>query len=645
MSWVSLVLIRPKFMIVKGCFRRYFSSRGKIGDSSLEKIRNIGILAHIDAGKTTTTERMLYYSGLINAMGEVHHGNTVTDYMDQERARGITITSAAVSFSWCGHRINLVDTPGHIDFTMEVEQTLQVLDGAIVILDASAGVEAQTLTVWKQADHYSIPRIVFLNKMDRKDADLKLCVDSITSKFPEVIPLLCQIPLKDSAKNLIGIIDLPSMMKLTWDQKALSQKDHGELWENANEARNNLVEKLADLDDSIAEKVIMDENIASISGETILKSIKNATITQKGVPILCGSSYRNTGVQPLMDAVLHFLPSPSERLWTEFESNLCRSFADNFYAKAFKIIHDKQRGPLTFVRIYSGTFKKGQKIYNLRSQKSEVASKLMIATADDYEDVENVETGNIAVVSGLKETVAGDVITNGTSAAKAAKSYLMKKKGMSEEEVDSAFSKGANAPDPVFYCSVEPSTQAYQNALDRALNELAREDPSLKVSVDNETGQTVLGGMGELHLEIIKERLVSDYKVEVDLGPLQIAYKENPISDCKDSFEFTHKIGSTTHEVKLTISLTANESPVEKEGKSKSVPLVLDKSPESASNIAAVTLKQLQAVRQGVEIALSNGPKLGCPVINTEVTLHWLEVRRGTSETILASSVTNAIQR
>ncbi|XP_071453897.1 ribosome-releasing factor 2, mitochondrial isoform X2 [Hetaerina americana] len=577
--------------------------------AKVKKIRNIGILAHIDAGKTTTTERMLYYSGLIDSMGEVHHGNTVTDYMEQERNRGITITSAAITFKWKGNRFNLVDTPGHIDFTMEVEQTLQVLDGAIVILDSSAGVEAQTSTVWRQADNYSIPRIIFLNKMDRKDADLDFCMRSIQSKLKGVVPFLVQLPVRDKADNLIGLVDLITMEKLIWDKKSdagsqgkeysrqlLCVKEDGLLWEIAMDARCSLVEKLADFDDLLAEKIISDESLESIPPEALLSTLNSATVSLKGVPVLCGSAYRNIGVQPLMNAV-------------------------------------------------------GQKLYNVRLQKSEQSGRLMVAYADDYVETDEVDCGNIAVISGLKDTITGDMITSSSAVANAAKSYLIQVTGMDAETLEKKFGQSSYVPDPVFFCSVEPASQAYEKSLERALNELVREDPSLKVSHNGETGQTVLGGMGELHLDIIKERIISEYKIDVDLGPLQIAYKEKIAGECKDSFSFSQSIGSSIHEVKLTLTLRSGENAREvkgdKKGKpgSSTIPLVLDRCPECAANIDAINFKQMQAIKRGIEFALSHGPKLGCPVVDTEIVLHWFEMKRGTSETIITSSTTQAVQK
>uniref|UniRef100_A0A1Y1MZ57 Tr-type G domain-containing protein n=1 Tax=Photinus pyralis TaxID=7054 RepID=A0A1Y1MZ57_PHOPY len=371
-------------------------------NNDINKIRNIGILAHIDAGKTTTTERMLYYSGKIHHMGEVHHGNTVTDYMTQERERGITIKSAAVTFKWKGHQFNLIDTPGHIDFTMEVEETLSVLDSAIVILDASAGVEAQTVTVWRQADRYKIPRLVYINKMDRADANLESCCTSIEKKFGS--PTLClQLPLMENGK-FVGLIDILTLEKLVPSKEKLTrtlliEQEDLRNWTAAKNARSVLVDRLTDLDDNFANLVISADSIDHIQTTEISKTLWKITAKQDATPVLCGSSYKNIGVEPLMDAVILYLTSPKDgnNIYSCFKNSLC--------ARAFKIIHDKQRGPLVFLRIYCGEFKQGQKIYNITKDCTEHSGRLYIAYADEFQEIGSMQNGNIAVVSGLKVSI------------------------------------------------------------------------------------------------------------------------------------------------------------------------------------------------------------------------------------------------
>lgn len=609
-------------------------------DVPLGKVRNIGILAHIDAGKTTTTERMLYYSGTIGNMGEVHHGNTVTDYMEQERQRGITITSAAVTFGWKEHRFNLIDTPGHIDFTMEVEQTLNVLDGAIVVLDGSAGVEAQTLTVWRQAERYKLPRIVYVNKMDRLDADFNYCIKSLESKL-ETIALPAQIPVQDGS-GLSGIIDVLTLQVLTFDKKDrgrkfervdLTESKDGRTWELACEARRRLTDKLSGLDDRLAEIIIEEESLDRIPAQVLVESIRRTTVANKAVPMLLGSSYKNVGVQPLMDAVILYLPSPESNPM----ANRYNCFGDNLAARAFKVVHDKQKGPLTFVRIYSGTFKQGQRVYNVQQEKTEPSAKLYTPYADEYKEAAILSCGNIAAVSGLKATVSGDLLSVNVATVNQARKVMEKQKNTSPETVESLFGTGARIPNPVFFCSIEPPSLGYQVPLENALEQLQREDPSLRVTQDLETGQTVLAGMGELHLEIIIERIRTEYKIDADLGPLQIAYKETLENRVKHSHETSHRIGSSNHSVKTTMSLLPDYQGVDI--------LKLDKTPECIANTTSISPRILQAVNTGITTALANGPKLGCPVIKVGVLLHWLEVGKGTSDTMVSAAITQCIQK
>ncbi|XP_072745297.1 ribosome-releasing factor 2, mitochondrial [Anoplolepis gracilipes] len=615
-------------------------SKGELKECNIAKIRNIGILAHIDAGKTTTTERMLFYSGLIRNMGEVHHGNTVTDYMEQERQRGITITSAAVTFNWKDYRFNLIDTPGHIDFTMEVEQTLQILDGAIIVLDGSAGVEAQTLTVSRQADRYNIPRIIYVNKMDRADANFDMSLQSIESKINiETLPI--QIPMKE-AGVLEGIVDVITMEKLTFDKKhyginliktKITENDNGRLWDIASEKRRILTDKLSDLDDKLADIIIEQESLENLQPQILVDSLRRITTSRKGVPVILGSSYKNMGVQPLMDSVILYLPSPQNVK----DLNPYKYFENKLAARVFKIVHDKQRGPITFFRIYSGNMKKGQKLYNMTREQSEQCTRLYLACADDYEEVAEVGLGNIAAVGGLKGTITGDLVTTSVSVGNRAKDMMLKENLNRPDHVNNFFASGANLLDPVFFCSIEPPSLSALSALEIALQELQREDPSLHVRNDPETDQIVLGGMGELHIEIIKERIKREYKIDVDLGPLQIAYKETIQDAVKDTLLVVHRVGQTKHQVNITMSLIPNYKGNEK--------LLLDKSPDNASNIDSIQPRVLNAIKNGVKSALLHGIKLNCPVINVGVKLHWLEMARGTSDTIVSAAASQCIRK
>ncbi|CAK9809277.1 Ribosome-releasing factor 2, mitochondrial [Anthophora plagiata] len=625
--------------------KRYTSTSAAIvkkehEEYEIAKIRNIGILAHIDAGKTTTTERMLYYSGLIRHMGEVHHGNTVTDYMDQERQRGITITSAAVTFPWKNHRINLIDTPGHIDFTMEVEQTLRVLDGAIVILDGSAGVEAQTLTVCRQADKYDIPRIIYVNKMDRQDANFDMCLKSIQSKLNiEVFPT--QFPIKEKGV-LEGIVDVITLEKFIFDKKnmgmkftrlKLSENEDENLWETANEKRRNLTDKLSSIDDKLAEIIIEQESLDTVTPQMLLNSLYRATIQRKGVPVLLGSSYKNIGVQPLMDSILLYLPSPNDSRY----SSLYNCFSKNVCARAFKVVHDKQKGPLTFFRLYSGNLEKGTKLYNIRKEEKEMIGKLYIAYADEYQEVPSITRGNIAAVAGLKYTMAGDLITSNATAMKNAMNKLKDQVNVKSEDMEKIFDRNTKTLEPVFFCSIEAPSLSTQSALEKALQQLEREDPSLRVTQNEETGQIVLAGMGELHLEIIKERIRSEYKVEADLGPLQISYRETITEPIKDTFSADYKIGNTSQKVTIIMSLIPNYQGSEI--------LLLDKSPECNANIDAIPSKVMKAMKTSVRLALLHGPKLSYPVVNMGVKLHWLECALSITPSLISAATSQCIRQ
>ncbi|XP_013135798.1 PREDICTED: ribosome-releasing factor 2, mitochondrial [Papilio polytes] len=630
--------------------------------TKIEKIRNIGILAHIDAGKTTTTERMLYYSGTIRSMGEVHHGNTVTDYMEQERQRGITITSAAVSFPWHGTQINLIDTPGHIDFTMEVEQSLAVLDGAVIVLDASAGVEAQTLTVWRQASGYRVPRILYLNKMDRNDADVNSCIRSVREKL-QATPLMIHAPVTKEGK-LIGLIDLVTCEEIVWTQgrgqnyirRKLTEKEDGKNWEKIMNSHRQLIDTLSSLDDQLAETIIQQDSLDNIEIPQINEAIRRCTLKMIGFPLLCGSSYKNIGVQTLMDSIVSYLPSPLEC------NRIYKSFGSELAARAFKVQHDDQRGVLTFLRLYSGEIEKGQKIYNLAREKSEQTGSLYVALADEYRPVDKVTAGNIAVVSSLKTTMTGDLVTSTQSSAKRARSQLarwLQEPGAEELMLPSARQRlqtfdtqpsneelaevllgiGTTVPEPVFLCCIEPPSAAQQSALEVALAELQREDPSLRVSTHEDTGQLVLAGMGELHLEIIKERIIREYKIDVELGALQIAYREQLLGGARSSLEVDRKIGSARQAVKITMSANTVK------GISQDKILKLDRSGESAANLSHIHPRTLAALQLAVRAALQHGPKLGCPLVDVQVTLHWLELGRGTSDSALGAAAVQCLRK
>ncbi|KAK3595516.1 hypothetical protein CHS0354_021616 [Potamilus streckersoni] len=642
-------------------------AQASLKNEDLSKIRNIGIMAHIDAGKTTTTERMLYYSGFSNHLGDVDDGDTIMDYMEQERARGITITSAAITFMWKKFKMNLIDTPGHVDFTVEVERALRVLDGAVAILDASAGVEAQTLTVWRQADHYDIPRIVFLNKMDKMGANLDLCLESLHQRF-HVEPLLVNFPI-GVEKTFKGVVNLISMEALIWDsQKSpdgrvydripLYEIQDQSLVEKCELARIQLLEQLADLDDRIAEHILSDTNLAEVPAHDIKSALRKVTLQRRAVVVLCGSSLRNKGVQELMDAVVDYLPSP-----LDVKYDFTDYYRDDLCALAFKIIHDKIRGPLTFLRIYSGTIKSNGTLYNINMGCEEKISRLLQVYANHYKEINEAGAGNIVCLSGFLSTKSGDTLTASYKTAKAAKILWMKKHGSgkavtSQEENEVAEENegevegwventryssyvlaGLKIPPPVFFCSVEAPSISSQKMLDLALQCLQREDPSLRVETNPDTGQTILSGMGELHLDVIKNRILKEYKVDAYMGPLQIAYKEAMKNTAQYSETLDRTVGDKHNQVTLTISVSPSKDNIE----FKQVEL-------DAPHDKPLVIKwqHLKAINSGVSSALNNGPLLGFPVINVRVKLHEFQFRMGTSLPMMSACafqcVTKALQ-
>lgn len=594
MRLLKAVLTGPTFSVV-----RRLSS----------KVRNVGIMAHIDAGKTTTTERMLYYSGHVSRMGEVHHGDTVMDYMEQERDRGITIVSAGVTFMWQGHQVNLVDTPGHVDFTIEVERSLRVLDGAVLLLDGSAGVEAQTMTVWRQARRNKVPKIAYINKLDKSNADLDMTLESMRTKLGLPV-LLTQLPIYDDhTGSLVGLTDLVKMQDIKWDQDT-----HGKVMtkaptvrpEEASLARYKLIEALCDHDDLLAELVLADENYDCITEETLDHSLRRATANGNALVTLCGASYKNIGVQPLLDGVVKYLPAPEE-IHHDF---LAAANKDQLCAMAFKIIHQPTKGVLTYVRMYSGNIKEGDSLYNMTRECSEKVQNVYIACADQYKAVKEVGPGQIAVVTGLKQTVTGDTLV------------CSKRQNLTLA--------GVSVPDPVFYCTIEPPSLAQQKQLELALANLSREDPSLRVSQSEDKTTTILSGMGELHLEILKERILKEYKVDADLGPIMVLYKEAATCKASKTVDFTRVVAGATHHV--TIEMSA------KPADSFQFDMKLD-------NQAAESVRpwQLKAVHKGMNNAVSNGPLLGYPVVDTAFALHSLEVGRGTSGTMISAAVNQAV--
>ncbi|KAF7662189.1 hypothetical protein LDENG_00243570 [Lucifuga dentata] len=616
----------------------------KVVNPDISKIRNIGIMAHIDAGKTTTTERMLYYSGYTRALGDVDDGDTVTDFMIQERERGITIQSAAVTFDWKNHRINLIDTPGHVDFTLEVERALRVLDGAVAVFDASAGVEAQTLTVWRQAEKHHVPCVCFLNKMDKPAANLDFSIESIRKKL-KANPVLLQIPV-GTGKDFTGVVDLLTNQKLLWktksigddgrvfETKQLCQSDNPELLQEAKDARVALIEQVADLDDEFAELLLTDfaDNFDAVPSSKLQEAVRRVTLARKGVPVLCGSSLRNKGVQPLLDAITAYLPSPSER-----HHDLVRWYKDDLCALAFKVLHDKQRGPLVFVRIYSGTLKPQTAIHNINRNTTERMSRLLVPFADQHVEIPSLTTGNIALTVGLKQTVTGDTIVSSKSSAAAAAQRAQSDCGTGKKrgEHASMILSGVEVPDPVFFCTIEPPTMAKQADLENALNCLQREDPSLKVRIDPDSGQTILCGMGELHIEIIHDRIRREYKIETHLGPLQVAYRETILQHVSTTDTLDRTVGERRHVVTVDLAVSPT---VDNFSMGGSCDFAFKE--EVQSELSA---EMKEAVENGVHSSYLQGPLLGYPLQGVSTLIQSVTMEPGTSPAMVSACVSRCM--
>jgi len=481
----------------------------------LARTRNIGIMAHIDAGKTTTTERILYYTGVNYKMGEVHEGSATMDWMPQEQERGITITSAATTCQWADHRINIIDTPGHVDFTVEVERSLRVLDGAIAVFDAVAGVEPQTETVWRQADKYEVPRICFVNKMDRIGANFSRCVDMIEDRLGATVAVI-QLPIGVES-SFVGVVDLLEMKALVWGEEEGSSRGESyttvdipaNLTEKAVAARATLVDVLATFDDSITEKFLNEEEIPS---SLLRTALRRATISGQAVPVLCGAAFKNKGVQPMLDAVVSFLPSPLDVPPTKGkdlkgEKDLERLADDKepLSALAFKIMADQHLGKLVFARIYSGMLAQGDTVLNSTRDRKERIGRIVQMHANHREPRDVAYAGDIIALVGLKHTTTGDTLC---------------------DQHDPIVLERLDFPEPVIHVAVEPKTKADQDKLSRALQTLSEEDPTFRVHGDEDTGQTIIGGMGELHLEVLVDRMLREFRVDANVGKPQVAYRE-----------------------------------------------------------------------------------------------------------------------
>ncbi len=566
--------------------------------TDLSKVRNIGIMAHIDAGKTTTTERILFYTGINYKIGEVHEGAATMDWMEQEQERGITITSAATTCHWKDHQINIIDTPGHVDFTIEVERSLRVLDGAVAVFDGVAGVEPQSQTVWRQADRYRVPRICFVNKLDRTGASFEHCVETIKNRL-NAIPAVVQLPIGSEA-NFIGVIDLIKMRALTWRGETRIGDDYtveeipAELVDQAQDARHALIELVADHDDHMMEAFLTDED--SITPELLQDSIRRAVLASRITAVLCGSAFKNKGVQPLLDAVIAYLPSPldvpaiigfrpgDESATIERHPN----DADPFAALAYKIAADPHLGRLTYIRLYSGKLEAGSTVLNATKGRRERIGKIYQMHANKRQEISSVGAGQIVAVMGLKDTTTGETLC---------------------DMANPIVLESMDFPAPVIEQAIEPKTKSDQEKLGMAIQRLAEEDPTFRVHTDDETGQTIIAGMGELHLEILIDRMKREFRVGANIGKPQVAYRET-LRRPVEKVEYIHKkqTGGSGQYGKVLINVE---------------PQPTGSGYEFVNQITGgrIPREYIPAVDEGIQDAMQFGVLAGYPVDDVKVTL------------------------
>ena len=560
----------------------------------LEKYRNIGIMAHIDAGKTTTTERILYYTGKSHKIGEVHDGAATMDWMEQEQERGITITSAATTCFWRDNRINIIDTPGHVDFTIEVERSLKVLDGAVAVFDGVAGVEPQSETVWRQADKYKVPRICFVNKLDRTGADFFRCVDMIKERLGSK-PLVLQVPVGIES-NLKGIIDLVKMKAVLWKEEKLGaefevQDIPKDMEEISQKYRKELVETAVEQNEKLMEDYL---NGKEISEKDLIACIRSGTLNFNFVPVLTGSAFKNKGVQPLLDAVIDYLPSPRDlksiqgtKVGSDDKVEMKFDDKEPFSALAFKVANDPFVGSLTFIRIYSGTLNSGTSILNSSKDKDERVGRMLLMHANSREDIKQATAGDIVALAGLKYTITGHTLC---------------------EDKNPVLLEPMEFPDPVIEIAVEPKTKGDQEKMGEALARLAKEDPSFRVSSDEESGQTIIKGMGELHLDIIIDRMKREFKVEANVGAPQVAYRETILGSAEVDYTHKKQSGGAGQFARVKLSVEPLEA-----GKGREV--------ENIIKGGAIPKEFIPGVEKGIESVSDNGILAGFPIIDYKATI------------------------
>ena len=564
-------------------------------DTEIQDYRNIGIMAHIDAGKTTTTERILYYTGKSHKIGEVHDGAATMDWMEQEQERGITITSAATTTYWNGKRINIIDTPGHVDFTIEVERSLRVLDGAIALLDANAGVEPQTETVWRQADKYNVPRMIFVNKMDKTGADFYRSVEMVKERLGAK-SLVMQLPI-GAETELKGVIDLIRMKAIVWDDDALGANFHDEeipsdLQEAAEDYRKQLVETVVELDESVMERYLDGEDI---NDETLKSLVRKGTCEVIFFPVFCGSAFKNKGVQPLLDAVVDYLPSPLDvpaikaiDFKTEEDINVLPADDQPAALLAFKVMNDPFVGSLTFCRVYSGKVESGSQLLNSIKNKKERIGRMLLMHSNSREDIKEAYAGDIVAIAGLKLSTTGDTLCDTSNPVILERMIF---------------------PEPVIEIAVEPKTKADQEKMGAALSRLAQEDPSFRVSSDDESGQTIIKGMGELHLDIIVDRMKREFKVEANIGAPQVAYRET-ITRASD-VDYTHKkqSGGSGQFARVKMTVSPGEPGTGFVFTNKIVG-------------GSIPKEYIPGVEKGIASVLDNGILAGFPLLDIDVVLN-----------------------
>ncbi len=565
---------------------------------SLEMTRNIGIMAHIDAGKTTTTERILYYTGINHKIGETHDGNATMDWMEQEQERGITITSAATTCFWKKHRINIIDTPGHVDFTVEVQRSLRVLDGSVTVLCAKGGVEPQSETVWRQADEYHVPRMIYVNKMDIMGADFYNVLNMVRERFKcNAVPIQLPIGAEETFK---GIIDLIAMDAEIYYDDMGNDVRHEPIPEDmtdlANEYHEALIEAVAEQDEKLMEKYFDGQEITV---EEIKKTIRKATCDGNMVPITCGTSYRNKGVQPLLDAIVDYMPAPTDvesikgiNPETDEEEFRHSSDSEPFSALAFKIATDPFVGKICFFRVYSGTLNAGTQVYNSVKGHRERMGRILQMHSNHREDIESVYAGDIAAAVGLKNTTTGDTLC---------------------DESHPIILESMNFPEPVIRVAIEPKTKAGQEKMGIALSKLAEEDPTFKAYTDEETGQTIIAGMGELHLEIIVDRMLREFKVEANVGAPQVAYKETITSDSMSDTKYKRQSGGSGQYGHVKIKMSPN---VDENG--------IGKGYEFINSVVggAIPKEYIPAVDAGIQGAMKSGVLAGYPMVDVKVEVY-----------------------